>query len=72
MADFQGGRNTRDEVAASQGKSGGQLMRYDTSEDESHCQCINCRLARMEKQISLMQNKFEEIIENGVRQSTKS
>ena len=30
--------------------------------EEEHCQCINCRLARMEKQIAMMQNNFETLI----------
>ena len=32
--------------------------------EEEHCQCINCRLARMEKQIAKMQNSFETLMKN--------
>ena len=30
--------------------------------EEEFCQCINCRLARMEKQISTIQNDFQKFL----------
>ena len=39
-------------------------MTYDDPNDEDVCQCINCRLSRMEKQISSIQVEFEQMIQN--------
>ena len=31
--------------------------------EEEFCQCINCRLARMEKQISVIQDDFQKLLD---------
>ncbi len=31
--------------------------------EEEFCQCINCRLARMEKQISAIQDDFQKLMD---------
>lgn len=39
-------------------------MMHGSEMEEEHCQCINCRLARMEKQIAMMQSNFEVLMKS--------
>jgi hypothetical protein len=39
----------------------GSIERYD---DEDGCNCVNCRLARLEKSIQILSANIEELVEH--------
>ncbi len=46
-------------MAPEKGKTRGGALTHDGKSNDEMCQCINCRLARMEKQLAQMRTDFE-------------